>query len=564
MIDRIIGTSEQFPIEHRFLNGSCCIAAVFSLAILVNNLLLHLDPLLNLIVGLCSMLFGVLYYFARFRRSFIFPIWAIMIFTSLSIPVAWFLNSGLFGSTLYICFVALALFTIIAPGKNRIIIPFLFIAEILAVIVVEYFHPHLVVPYESRAMQFIDITINLAFSLTILAFSILLVMKNYEKEKQKAEESNRLKSYFIANISHEIRTPMNSILGFSELLRDESLPAEEKHNYIEIIHKNGNHLIKLIDDLIDLSRIEAGQLIISEKPFSLKALMRELHDLYSIRMRERAGSLRLAMVLPGEPFPELIVADELRIRQVLINLIGNAVKFTRSGVIEFGCRVTDSGSLLFHVSDTGIGIGRDEMDGLFKEFKQGDESHTRQYGGAGLGLSISKKLVTLMGGDIRVESEKAKGTTFYFEIPFKPGGDGSAAGREPMTAAGEGPARDGWKQRTVLVVEDDEDSFRFLARLMSRYGIRVLRSVNGLEAVDICRNTPGIDCVLMDIQLPLLSGNDAARRIREFRKDLPIIAQSGNAYETDRAESLRAGCNDFITKPIQSEKLLAVLERFLR
>ncbi len=564
MIDRIIGTSEEFPIEHRFLNGTCCIATIFSLAILINNLALGLDPLLNLIVGLCGLLFCILYYFARFRSSFLLPVWGIMVFTSLSIPVAWFLNSGIFGSTIYICFVVLVLFTIIAPRKLRYIIPSLFIAEIIAVIAVEYFHPYLVVPYVSRGMQFIDIIINLAFSLIILLTAILLVMKNYEQEKLKAEESNRLKSYFIANISHEIRTPMNSILGFSELLRDESLPPAEKQNYIDIIHKSGNHLLKLIDDLIDLSRIEAGQLIISEKPFSLKDLMRELYDIYNIMIKDHVRSLRFTMGPPGYSCPDMIVADELRIRQVLINLIGNAVKFTHFGIVEFGCRVSELGRLLFHVSDTGIGIAKEELVHLFKEFKQADESHTRKYGGAGLGLSISKKLVNLMGGDIWLESEKEKGTVFYFDIPFKPAGNGEPAGKDSNIGNVSKTAGDKWKSRTVLVVEDDDDSFRFLSRLMSRYGVNILRSVNGLEAVNICRSTPEIDCVLMDIQLPLLSGNDAARRIREFRKDLPIIAQSGNAYETDRAESLNAGCNDFLTKPIQSEKLLAILEQYLK
>ncbi len=563
MIERILGTSEEFPIEHRLLNGSCIMAAIFSAGILLNNLLLGLDATLNLMVGFSILLSVILYYFARVRGYFRLPMWGFMIFCLTGIPVGWFLNSGVFGSTIYICFVLLALITILTSGKTRIIVSTIFTIEIVAAIVIEYQYPGLVVPYKNRFMQFVDIIINFTFSFAILAAAIILVMKNYEREKRKADESNRLKSSFLANISHEIRTPMNSILGFSELLRDEQLQPDAKQHYIEIIRKNGTHLLELINDMIDLARIESGQFTISEKPFSLEGLMSELYDLYRPQIQERITSFRLAMPPLSEGGPGMVIADDLRIRQVLTNLIGNAVKFTHFGVIEFGCRVTESGRLLFHVSDTGIGIDKEHVIQIFQQFKQADDSHTRQYGGAGLGLSISKKLVNLLGGDIWLESTPGKGTTFFFDIPFRPAGDAGPPRVPGISTPEPGNARDRWKSRSVLVVEDDNDSYRFLERLMSRYGINVLRSVNGQEAVSICRSTPGIDCVLMDIQLPFISGNDATKRIREFNRDVPIIAQSGNAYESDRMESINAGCNDFISKPIHSEKLLAILDKYL-
>lgn len=561
MIRTIIGSSELFPIEHRFLNGACAISLFFSVAIVINNIALELDPVLNLIIGLSSVVFGVLYYFARIRRYYLVPLWGLIILFIIDVPPAWFLNSGLFGSTLYICILILTLLIVIVRGRSRAIIAVLFIAELLAMIAVEYWYPDLVVPYKSRGMQFVDIFGNLAFALVMLVLLIMLVMKNYEEEKKKADESNRLKSFFLANISHEIRTPMNSILGFSELLHDSALPDEEKLHYIRIIHKSGHHLMGLIDDIIDLSRIEAGEIVMHPKPFPIDALMGDLYDIFTMQLK--TGVVRLVMELPAGVRPGSIVADEMRLRQVLMNLIGNAVKFTESGSIWFGYRIAGPDRLLFHVADTGIGIAPEHLKDIFLQFRQADDSYTRKYGGAGLGLSISQKLVNLMGGEIRVESEPGRGTIFTFDIPYQPATE-SAGPRPGQERSGEeSGSRDRWKGKTVLVVEDDDDSYRFLERVMARYGINVMRSSNGLDAVETCRNDAAIDCVLMDIQLPFISGTEAAKKIREIRKDLPIIAQSGNVYDADRAACLEAGCNEFIAKPILPDALLAVLDRFL-
>jgi signal transduction histidine kinase/CheY-like chemotaxis protein len=563
ILERIIGNSEQFTIEHRLLNGSCAIGIVLALAILINNLALGLDPFLNFIIGFSVIFFCLLYYLTRIKEYYLIPMWGLIIFCVVFIPPAWFLNSGLLGSTAYICINILAAFLVITRGKSRIIITTLLIAEIFMVIIIEFFRPDLVVPYASRLQQIVDITLTFTFSLVMMTVMITFVMKNYEEEKKKAEESNKLKSYFLANISHEIRTPMNSILGFSGLLRDRSLPEEEKTHYIDIIHKSGRHLLELIDDIIDLARIEAGQVVLNPRPFPLDILMRDLYDIFSLQTKDLKKNIRLILKHPEASRAESILADEIRLRQILMNLIGNAVKFTESGCVEFGYRITADDKLMFFISDTGIGISHEHVSRIFQQFKQADDSHTRKYGGAGLGLSISKKLINLMGGDIWLETEPGTGTTFYFEIPYRIAEHVEIRKEQVEPGAVEVKSRDIWKNRTVLVVEDDNNSYRFLERVMTRYGINVIRSVNGLEAVEICRSNLNIDCVLMDIQLPFISGNEAAKMIREIRNDLPIIAQSGNAYEADRSASIQAGCNDFITKPILHEKLLAILDRYL-
>ncbi len=561
--ERIIGNPEQFPIEHRLLNGFCAIGIVLAMAILISNLLIGLDPLLNAIIGFSIFYFCMLYYLSRIKEYYLIPTWGIILFCTVCIPPAWFLNSGLLGSTAFICIDIMAAFLIITRGKTRIIITMLLMAELVAVIILEFYRPYLVVPYANRLQQFVDIVVGLVLSLVILAIIIIFVMRNYEEEKKKAEESNKLKSYFLANISHEIRTPMNSILGFSGLLRDRALPDEEKLHYIDIIHKSGRHLLELIDDIIDLARIEAGQVILNPRPLPIDILMRDLYDIFSLQIKDIRKNIELILKLPENPRAGNILADEVRLRQILMNLIGNAVKFTESGSIEFGYRISDGGRLLFFISDTGIGISHENVGRVFEQFKQADDSHTRKYGGAGLGLSISKKLINLMGGDIWLESEPGVGTTFYFDMPYRISDHVESRMEHVEPGAGEVKSRALWKNRTVLVVEDDNNSYRFLERVMTRYGIHVIRSVNGLEAVEICRGNPNIDCVLMDIQLPFISGNEAAQMIRQIRKDLPIIAQSGNAYEADRNASMQAGCNDFITKPILHDKLLAILDRYL-
>ena len=563
ILERIIGNSEQFPIEHRILNGSCAIGIFISFAMMINNFVLGLSPLLNIIIGLSFLFFCLLYYLTRIKEYYQFPMWGLVSFCFVFTPPGWFLNSGVFGSSVSICIIMLAAFLVIMRGKSRIIIAALLIAEITAIIVLEYFRPDLAVPYENRMQQFIDIILTLAFSLVMLVVMIIFVMKNYEEEKRKADQSNKLKSYFLANISHEIRTPMNSILGFSGLLRDGSLPEEEKLHYIDIIHKSGKHLLDLIDDIIDLARIEAGQIIVNARPLPLDILMQDVYDIFSLELKDVKKNVELVMKLPEGARAGTILADETRLRQILMNLVGNAIKFTDSGIVEFGYRITDAGKLLFFISDTGIGISHEHTNHVFQQFKQADDSHTRKYGGAGLGLSISKKLINLMGGDIWLETKLGEGTTFYFDMQYRSAGDAESGKERIEPGVADMKGRDRWKNRTVLIVEDDNNSYRFLERVMTRYGIHVIRSVNGLEAVEICRSNSNIDCVLMDIQLPFISGNEAAKMIRQIRIDLPIIAQSGNAYETDRNASIQAGCNDFITKPILHDKLLSILDRYL-
>jgi signal transduction histidine kinase len=562
IIEKITGPVDSLPIEHRFLNGISAVTAVLAVFILVNNILLGFPAMLNLIIGTGCIFFMSMYYLSRFRRRYRFPLLGLIIFFILCLPPAWFLNGGMLGSTLIICFFIFILIVIISKGMIRRVSLTIFCSEILAVIIIEYLNPEFVVTYKSRSMHFTDIVTSLIFAFIMIGVMVWLVMKNYAEEKRKADESNTLKSYFLANISHEIRTPMNSIMGFSELMKDPSLPDYDRMRYLDVIIGNGRHLLALINDIIDISRIEAGEVSIYLKPCPLRLLMNELYNIYSIQLGSTNGKISLMKEIPPGDDPDTVLVDELRLRQIMMNLLSNAVKFTDTGTISFGYTHAGAGIVRFHVKDTGAGISAANSTRVFEQFKQGDDSHTREHGGAGLGLAITKRLVGLMGGEIRLQSEEGLGSVFSFEIPCEKSAAGHPAypSRYMNQTAG---GTDSWKGKTVLIAEDNDDSFRLLEKILTRFSINVIRASTGLAAVEICRDETSLDCVLMDIQLPVMNGHEAVKKIREFNKNLPIIAQSGNAFESDRMMSLDAGCNEFIAKPIIMDNLLEVLGRYL-
>ncbi len=375
--------------------------------------------------------------------------------------------------------------------------------------------------------------------------------------KEKAEESERLKSAFLANMSHEIRTPMNAILGFAQLLMQEELSPKEMEKYINIITNSGNHLLNIINDIIDISKIDAKQLNIYPTRFDLNALLNELNIFFQSALRSNKKSkLKLNIIKENKAF--YIHTDKTRLNQILINLVGNAIKFTEKGTVSLSYKI-ENNEIIFSVKDTGIGMTQEELHFVFDRFRQGDETNKRQYGGTGLGLSISKEFVELLGGKIFVESEKGKGSTFYFTLPYN-----NKIEESPISTIKEQkPTNTTFKSKTILIVEDDLYSEQVLVELLKTKGANIITAHNGLEALQACKNNPEIDIVLMDIQLPKLDGLEATKRIRKFSPDLAIIAQTANAMSEDKDKALAAGCNDYIAKPIDTQKLIDTLQKYL-
>jgi len=371
--------------------------------------------------------------------------------------------------------------------------------------------------------------------------------------KEKAEESERLKSAFLANMSHEIRTPMNAILGFAQLLLQENISKQNMQNYIEIITNSGNHLLNIINDIIDISKIDAGQFKIFKSTFNLNSLLFELNSFFGSTIK---GKKDIQLIIKHTTEPVYILSDKTRLNQILINLVGNALKFTEKGFVELDYKIID-GEILFSIKDTGIGMSEEELQFVFDRFRQGDETNKRRFGGTGLGLSISKEFVRLLGGEIFVKSEKNKGTTFYFTIPYEENIQTSIRSEKKQVQQ-----KPHLKNKTILIVEDHLYSEQILIELLKFTEAKILTAHDGLEAIQVCKKHPEIDLVLMDLQLPRLDGLEATKRIKKFHQDIVIIAQTANAMHEDRDKALAAGCDDYIAKPIDTKKIMKLLNKY--
>jgi PAS domain S-box-containing protein len=389
----------------------------------------------------------------------------------------------------------------------------------------------------------------------ILTLSINITeRKQTEKElikaKDKAEESDRLKTAFLHNISHEIRTPMNAIVGFSGFLNEPGLLPEKCKKFTDIIVQSSNQLLSIITDIISIATIESGQEKILETKINLNSTLKLLHEQFFLKAKRQNISLNMEYFLPDSEVN--IVSDETKLVQVLTNLIGNAIKFTKQGYVSFGYNLKNN-EFEFYVEDTGIGIPSEMHQEIFKRFRQVESCMAREFGGSGLGLSISKAYIELLGGKMWLTSELNKGSIFYFTIPYKK----TPSDKHFFTQPAEVPSIEHKKAKTILVAEDEDYNFMLVEELLDTTNITIIRASNGIEAVEICKLNQQIDLVLMDLKMPVMDGYEATRRIREFMPALPIIAQTAYTTENDKNKAIACGCNDFISKPFNRELLLS-------
>jgi signal transduction histidine kinase/CheY-like chemotaxis protein len=381
------------------------------------------------------------------------------------------------------------------------------------------------------------------------------------KAKERAEESDRLKTAFLHNISHEIRSPMNGILGFTNLLLEPGLTGEEQHEYIDIIKNSGDRMLNTINDLMDISLIESGQVKVAASDINVNEQIEYLYTFFKPEAEKKGIQLSFKNLLP--PREANIKTDPEKIYAILINLIKNAIKFTNDGSIEFGYnKKTDSESaeLEFFVKDTGIGIPKNWQQAIFDRFVQADLSLSKKYEGSGLGLSISKAYIEMLGGKIWVESIEGEGSVFYFTIPYSTSKSETTKNNE---AELDTKSEHEVKKLKILIAEDEEFADLYLTKLLKDYYKKAFHAKTGIEAVDISRNNPDIDLILMDIKMPEMNGYEATRKIREFNKNVIIIAQTAYALTGNRDKAIKAGCNDYIPKPIEKDKLKKIIEKHL-
>ncbi len=402
------------------------------------------------------------------------------------------------------------------------------------------------------------------------------------KAKEHAEESDRLKSAFLANMSHEIRTPMNGILGFSELLKEPNLAGEEKQEYIEIIGKGGRRMLNIINDIVDISKIEAGLMDVELTGSDINKQIDYIYTFFKPEAETKGLKFSIKNTFPLKEM--IMITDHEKLYAILTNLVKNAIKYTEKGSIEFGYNVVEThgraslpisnraslpisgrASLQFYVKDTGIGIPTGRQQAIFERFIQADYGNKRAFEGAGLGLAITKSYVEMLGGKIWVESMEGIGSTFYFNLPYKTEQEEKRDIKEGVVIEGTGNQiiQEGLRLK-ILIAEDDEISTVFISKIVEKFAREILKTCAGIEAIEACRKNPDIDLVLMDIQLPELNGYEATRQIRQFNNNVVIIAQTAFALSGDREKALEAGCDEYVPKPVNKDELVRLIQKHFK
>jgi CheY-like chemotaxis protein/nitrogen-specific signal transduction histidine kinase len=383
-----------------------------------------------------------------------------------------------------------------------------------------------------------------------------LLVLSAEAAVQTAENANNNKTAFLANMSHEIRSPLNGIIGFSELLADKNLSDEEREKYLNIIQNNGNVLITLLSDLIEISKLEAGQLVIANRKFVPALLMDELKYQFSGSSSGKSDNVRV-IFNRNRDFRNLeIQSDPNRLRQILVNLITNAIKFTSKGIIEIGTDFSGN-DMLFWVKDTGIGIPYENQNVIFERFRQIDPATSSPILGFGLGLAISKALVELLGGQLWVESVQEKGSLFTFTI--KTNIVNNTMKTDQFT---DSSYPYDFRERTILIAEDIDFSFLYIEAVLRRTGVKILWAQNGEEAIKHVKANQSIDLILMDMHMPIMGGYEATELITKLRPGIPIIAQTAFVLPDDVKKCFSAGCSGFLAKPIRKEQLLNTMAEY--
>ena len=380
------------------------------------------------------------------------------------------------------------------------------------------------------------------------------------KSKEKAEESNRLKTEFLHNMSHEIRTPMNGILGFTQLLDDAYLTDKKRTHFVNIIQNSGRELLHIIDDILEISKLETKQVSVVESEVCINDTFFELFSIFDLKAKEQGISLYFKKgLLDAE---STIYTDKVKLNKILSNLLENALKFTSRGYVAFGYSLKKNNTLLeIYVKDTGIGIEPEKQKIIFERFSQAEKKISRKAGGLGLGLSIAKENAELLDGEITVESGLTDGATFTVTIPYKP------VVKKKVVKKDGGSLKKEIPKCTILIAEDEEVNFLFLEILLIdklRVPCKILHAIDGVEAVEMCKKDPNIDLVLMDIKMPKMNGYDATKEIKKMRPELPIVAQTAYSTREDMKKAIDAGCVEFITKPINKDILNKIIGKYLR
>jgi len=555
----IIGSTGEFSMEHRFLNGFMLFGSILSFSSLVFNIVLGLGTILMFLTATAGCLLLFLYYRSRFHKDYNLTLYLSTIFILLLLSALWLENAGSSGPIGYVYF-ALLVFIILFFKKPLIFIMISFLGLTLtSLYIIEAYYPKVVTPYPEGVNRTIDHLSVIIPVIIIISFFIYNTRQYYFSEKKKAETSDKLKTSFLANMSHEIRTPMNSIIGFSQLLSENPDPKTQK-KYVDLIMESGNSLLTLINEILDISQIEAGQGKVFPKNFDLEQLLTGLRDSFDAeRIKSKKKHIELILADPEGVRIKSMYADPYRLKQVLSNLLNNALKFTDSGSVKFGYTLLPESKIRFYVEDTGIGIASDNLEAIFHRFIKLEDDLNRLYRGTGLGLAICKQIVEMMGGRLSVRSELLKGSYFFFDMPLYTGWED-----KEIKSFQEQIKSYKWKRKKILIAEDEELNFKLFIEIFKFTGVEIIRATNGREAVNLFREKAGIDLLILDIKMPEMNGIDALIEIRKLDPEMPAIAVTAYALKEDKLKCLSIGFSEYIAKPFRKMEFLETVEKYLK
>jgi signal transduction histidine kinase len=551
-IKYVLGNKHKVDSDQYFLTLVTITAGFLLIALFFMHLYFRYSDGPIIITGISMLVLFWLYYMVRVRGKVFFTKLVLTLYGLAALDFTWYVKFMSIGPILYFVFAFGALIVWVWNGRMLLFLLTVYIANIVLLYVLENTHIDRLSTYPNFQTRSQDIYLSFTLYSFLLIFLFQKIKEDFNREKERAIKSDLMKSAFLANMSHEIRTPMNAIVGFSELLNEEEDP-EKRTQYIQIIQSSSSNLLKLINEIVDLSKIEAGEMALSPSSFSVKGIFEEMNRVFSIELAHR-NKAHVSLLFEIDETDYFIFSDPNRLKQILANLLNNAVKHTNEGAITCSCKLQNN-DLIFSVTDTGTGIPTEDQEKIFDRFTKFNYLNNNAEG-TGIGLSIVEKLVGLLAGKIWLESIWGKGSSFYFTIPYNKSKDKIIPEQERQQRS---KTTVQTNNSPILIVEDDEINALLIKEILKTAFPNFHHVSNGKEAIDWLENGNECALLLIDMNMPIMNGYEASERIKKQFPTIKIIAQTANAVLGDRQKSLDAGCDEYLSKPIDQEQLIQTM-----